>query len=321
MSATPKIVIVCGATASGKTAFSIDLAERLGGEIVGADSLQLYRYLDVGTAKPTPEERARVPHHLIDVLSPDEPFNAALYKRMADHAIAGIIERGRLPIVVGGTGLYLRILVRGIFEAPQPDDELRERLRSELETYGVEYLYKRLQLVDEVLARKVEPHDRNRIMRGLEIYEQTGIALSEHQRAHDFADPDYEALSLGVRIERHDLYERIGDRTRRMIDDGLEAECRALAERGYSTDLKPMESLGYRQMFQYIAGKGSLESTIYDIIKDTKRYAKRQLTWFRKVGDVHWVSEPETKADAIASDVRTFLAGEPPDFAWQTEPP
>ena len=317
----PKIVIICGPTASGKTGFAVELAERLRGEVVGADSLQVYRYLDIGTAKPTTEEQARVPHHLVSVLDPDKPFNAALYKEMADESIAEVLSRGRLPLIVGGTGLYLRVLVRGIFQAPKPDEVLRERLKKELDAYGVEQLFNRLQHVDPELAAKVEPHDRNRIIRGLEIFEQTGIPLSEHQRAHDFDGPSYEALKIGVKTDRQVLYERIAERTGEMIDAGLLGECESLLERGYGPELKPMQSLGYRQICEYLSREKTFEKAKQDITRETKRYAKRQLTWFRKDKEIHWVEQPNDHLDAIAADVRGFLGGEPLRLSWTSDPP
>lgn len=317
----PRIVIICGPTASGKTGFAIELGERIGGEVVGADSLQVYRYLDIGTAKPTAEERARVPHHLVGVLDPDQPFNAALYKEMADEAIGDILARGRVPLVVGGTGLYMRVLVRGIFNAPKPNELLRSRLKKELDAYGVEQLHNRLLQVDPDLAEKVEHHDRNRIIRGLEIFEQTGIPLSEHQRAHDFHGPSYEAMQIGLKIDRPCLYERIAQRTVAMIDAGLLEECKSLLERGFGRDLKPMQSLGYRQICECLAGEKTLEKAIHDIARETKHYAKRQLTWFRKDPDIHWVETPTDHLDSIAADVRRYLGGEPLRLDWTVDTP
>ena len=319
--AAPKIVIICGPTASGKTGFAVELGERVGGEVVGADSLQVYRHLDIGTAKPSPEERARVHHHLVDVLNPDEPFNAALYKEMADECIGDILSRGRVPLVVGGTGLYMRVLIRGIFNAPKPDESLRSRLKQELEAYGVEQLHNRLHQVDPALAEKVEHHDRNRIIRGLEIFEQTGIPLSEHQRAHDFKGPSYDALQIGLRTERGYLYDRITQRTMLMIDAGLLDECKSLLEKGYGRDLKPMQSLGYRQICEFLAGEKTLEKAIHGITRETKRYAKRQLTWFRKDPEIQWVEQPTDHLDLIAADVRRFLGGEPLRLDWRVDPP
>lgn len=198
-SAPPKIIIVGGPTASGKTRFGIDLAKAVRGEIVGADSLQIYRHLDVGTAKPTASEQAEVRHHLVDIRDPDETFNAAIFKELADEAIADILGRNKVPIIIGGTGLYLRILVRGLFEAPDADEALRVQLDQEAETYGIEHLYRRLELVDPELAGKIESHDRSRIMRGLEIFEQTGIPLSQHQKAHDYSANSYHTLKIGLK--------------------------------------------------------------------------------------------------------------------------
>ncbi|MCA9564260.1 MAG: tRNA (adenosine(37)-N6)-dimethylallyltransferase MiaA, partial [Myxococcales bacterium] len=243
----PRCVILCGPTASGKTSLSLALAHAVDGEIVNADSLQVYRGLDIGTAKVSQAERAQVPHHLFDIKNPDEPFNVALYKASADVAIEDILERGKVPIVVGGTGLYLKILVRGIFEVPKASQDLRDRLRAEIEAYGIEQLHRRLQLNDPELAEKIENHDTTRIIRGLEVFEQTGIPLSQHQRAHDFGEASYDYFSVGIKLPRTVLYERIVKRTEAMIDAGLEAEYDRLVEEGYGPDLKPLQSLGYKQ--------------------------------------------------------------------------
>jgi len=320
-STLPKIIVICGPTASGKTELGIALAEAIGGEIVGADSLQVYRHFDIGSAKPTADQRSRVPHHMVDVCDPDESFNAALFKAGADDAISGITSRGRVPIVVGGTGLYLRILVRGIFDAPQPDEDLRIQLRAEMKAYGIEHLYKRLCLVDPSLAEKVEPHDQNRIMRGLEIFEQTGIALSEHQRVHDFGDPSYAVLNIGIKLNRKLLYQRIRMRTETMIKEGLLEEYRALRARGYSPDLKPMMSLGYRQMGDYEAGRNTFEEAVADIVRATKRYAKRQLTWFRKVPNILWWDFVRHDVSSLVADVKRFMSGAELELDWVCDEP
>ncbi|MBN1947654.1 MAG: tRNA (adenosine(37)-N6)-dimethylallyltransferase MiaA [Bradymonadales bacterium] len=317
----PRIVCVCGPTASGKSSFAVSLAERVKAEILCADSLQVYRHLDIGTAKPTPEERRRIAHHLFDIRDPDQPFNAALYKELADSAIAEVQARGHLPLLVGGTGLYLRILVRGIFEAPKPDTELRNRLEQEMKAYGIEYLYRRLQLVDPVWAEKVDGRDRIRIMRGLEIYEQTGIPLSEHQQVHDFGEPSYQALKIGIQVKRQDLYRRIEKRAHLMVSQGLLEEYRDLRKKGFGQDLKPLNSLGYRQMAEYEAGQCTWEQAVANLIRETKRYAKRQMTWFRKEPDIHWVQSPAAKLEAIATDVTRFVARQPLLFDWESHAP
>lgn len=317
----PKIIIIGGPTASGKTRFGIDLAKAVNGEIVGADSLQIYRHLDIGTAKPTASEQAEVRHHLVDIRDPDEKFNAALFKELADEAIADILQRKKVPIVIGGTGLYLRILVRGLFEAPDADEPLRERLNQEAQAYGIEHLYRRLQLVDPELAAKVELRDRSRIMRGLEIFEQTGIPLSQHQKAHDYSANSYLPLKIALTFPRQELYQRIEMRAKLMIEGGLLEEYERLLEMGYSPSLKPLCSLGYRQMGEHLVGRYSFEQAMQEIIKHTKRYAKRQTTWFRKEDDVHWVAMPIDDITPVVADVRRFLPGEPLALNWTSQPP
>jgi tRNA dimethylallyltransferase len=302
----PRVILVVGPTASGKSALALALAEALSGEVVSADSMQVYRGMDIGTAKPTAADRARVPHHLLDVVDPDEPFNAARFKELADRAIGDIAARGRVAVIAGGTGLYLKVLVHGIFPAPPVDEDLRRNLYREAEVYGAPYLYDRLKLVDPEAAARIAPMDLVRIVRALEVYEQTGIPLSEHQLAHSFHGKDYRCLVLGIGHTREALYRRVEERVEWMMRAGLVEEVRGLLARGYAAELKPMQSLGYKQVAEALRGRYGLEEAARKIKRETKRYAKRQLTWFRSDSTVEWLPPP-IDVPALVDRCRAFL--------------
>lgn len=316
----PKILVVAGPTAVGKTSFSLEVAERLGGEIVNYDSVQLYRHLDIGTAKPTEAERARVPHHLFDVLDPDQESNVADYLEMAGEAIADISGRGKLPILVGGTGMYVRILVHGLFEAPPPDEALREEHRAIAEEKGRSFLHDRLAEVDPTLAERVHPNDLVRISRGLEVFAQTGKPLSVHQREHRFKAPNFDALKIALLRPREELYARINERVDLMMEQGLLEEYESLIARGYDRQLKPLQSLGYRQMGEHIFDDVSIDQAVEEMKSQTRRYAKQQIGWFRGEPNIHWALAPLERGGelpkAVLTDVETFLRDEEPDLAW-----
>ncbi len=299
-----KVVAVVGPTGVGKTALGIELAERFSGEIVNFDSVQVYRYLDLGTAKPTPEERARVPHHLIDILEPDEPFNAAAFVERADRVIAEITARGRLPVLVGGTGLYLRALLHGLFPVEVPE-ELRHRLRERLAREGLASLYQELRRRDPRAARRIHPHDRVRVLRALEVCLATGRTFSELAEKHAFRERRYQALKIGLHLPRPELYRRLDERVDRMLARGLLEEVRGLLERGFSPELKPLQAIGYRHMIAYLRGEVSFSEAVRLMKRDTRRYAKRQLTWFRADPEVKWF-HPEDR-EAIFREVERFL--------------
>lgn len=299
----PPIVVVAGPTGIGKTGLALDLAERLGGEIVGADSVQVYRGLDIGTGKVTPEERARVPHHLIDVADPDEDFHARRYQELADAAIADVARRGLRAFVVGGTGLYLRVLLRGLFAAPGPDPEVRARWERLADSRGLAALHGRLRLVDPALAVRVHVQDRVRVIRGLEVFDLTGVPLSQHQRSHAFSGQRYRALVVGLRAERRALYSRIDARVDGMLANGFRDEVAALLAAGYGRELRAMGSIGYAHVSAALAGELPLVEAVRRMKRDTRRYAKRQLTWFAREPGLRWVDAPFDR-DALASLAR-----------------
>ncbi len=302
-----KVVVICGPTGIGKTALSIQLAEWFSGEIVGADSMQIYRYMDIGTAKPTAAERARIPHHMVDVADPDESYDAARFSREARECISRIHDRRKLPFIVGGTGLYIRALLHGLCDASPVDETVRERLRAESLADGGSPLYERLEACDPATARLVHPNDTYRIIRALEIYEATGQPMSVYRQRHRFADDRYHVLKIGLHINREVLYERIDLRVDAMIAQGLLSEVESLIQMGYAPQLKPMQSLGYRHMIDYIAGRADWEKTVWTMKRDTRRYAKRQLTWFRPDTTIHWYG-PDQSA-GVRSLVQRWING------------
>jgi len=300
----PRIVCLVGPTASGKTALAIDLAERLDAEIVSADSRQVYRGMDVGTAKPTAAERARVPHHALDLVEPDELFDAARYRAAALAAIGDVQRRGKQALVVGGTGLYLRALRFGLCPAPPRVPRLRAALQAWAAREGVPALHRRLGLVDPVAAGRIHVNDAVRIVRALEVALATGRRLSDWQRTHGFAEPSVDALVLGIAVDMPALDVRIAARVDAMLATGWLDEVRALVARGYPHDAPVWRTLGYGDMRAVVEGRTDLATARAACVLATRRYAKRQRTWFRHEADVQW---REPNADAIAADAHAFL--------------
>jgi tRNA dimethylallyltransferase len=283
------LVVICGPTASGKTALALELSRQLDLEVVSADSRQVYRGLDIGTAKATAEERGMVPHHLLDVVNPDETFSVADFIRLAAVAVDQIHGRGKLPVVVGGTGLYIKGLTEGLLAAPGGDREIRDDLLALEKGEGEGTLYRRLAEVDPALAEKLSPGDLLRIVRGLEVYAISGRRLSEFQQEHGFADSPYETIKIALAPVREDLYQRINSRVEQMFAEGLLEEVRHLLERGYAPDLKSMQTIGYRESILHIQGRLTRDEAVALIQRDTRHYAKRQLTWFRRDKSIIWV--------------------------------
>jgi len=300
-----RVIVIAGPTCVGKTKLAIRLAEEQGGEIVSADSMQVYRYMDIGTAKPTAEEQRRVTHHLIDVVDPDEDFNAAIYRDMA----AGVIDRlegeGRRIFVVGGTGLYLQALLGGLLQGPGADKDLRARYRDVAERNGTGYLYGLLQEKDAAAARKIHPHDAPRIIRALEYFDTTGASISRERERHGFHEHRYDCLKIGLIIDRSVLYEKIEERTDRMIAAGLVGEVEELLARGYDEETKPMQTMYYRYVMEYIRGKTDMAETVRLLKRDTRRYAKRQMTWFQRDDAMLWHDPGDF--EAVAKAVANYL--------------
>jgi tRNA dimethylallyltransferase len=292
MERKPRIVIILGPTAVGKTELALEIASSLGGEIISADSMQVYRHLDIGTSKPSRRERERVPHHLIDIVDPDGEFNAALFRGLAD-GIIGRLQGEKTVFVVGGTGLYVRALTGGLIEGPGPDGEMRKSYRAGLEREDPAALYERLRELDPRAADRIHPHDTVRIVRALEIAELTGEPISEKQGQHGFREARYDCLKIGLYRDREELYRRIDDRAEQMVDAGLVDETAKILKMGYSEKLKPLQSLGYRYFIQYINDEMTLEEALRSMQRDTRHYARRQMTWFRGDGDILWFHPDE----------------------------
>jgi tRNA dimethylallyltransferase len=299
-----RTVAILGPTCTGKSDLALWLAEETNGEIINADSMQIYKYFDIGTAKPEENTLSRVPHHLTGVVCPDEEFNAAAFQRMADAAIRDVTTRGRVPIIVGGTGLYLRVLFHGLFPV-QSDPDLRARLRRQY-LEEPERMYEELKAVDPEYARAVSARDGIRIVRALEISRLSGQTMSRWQRQHGFREQRYEALMIGLRVERKELYRRIDDRVERMLDRGWVDEVRRLLTAGWDPGLKPFQSIGYREIVLYLKDAFGYEEMVEKIKTATRRYAKRQMTWFSREDAIEWYEYPAL-GDAILQRVRRFL--------------
>lgn len=300
-----KIVVILGPTASGKSALAIELALRFNGEVINADSMQVYRYMDIGTAKPSPEERQRVPHHLIDIVDPDEDYTAADFKRDAEEKIAEITSRGKNVFIAGGTGLYIRALTQGLFEGPGAEKTLRDELKREAEVHGKEALYGRLKRIDPASAASIHPNNLVRVIRAIEVYELSKRPISELQKEHGFRASKYDVMKVGIAKEREALYRDIDARVDMMMRAGLLEETKRLMDAGYSIDLKPMCGLGYKEMSGFLRGEYALVQAVELIKRNTRHYAKRQMTWFRKEAGVKWFTPPEL--NEVTEIVRGFL--------------
>lgn len=289
MSDKTPLLVVLGPTATGKSELALALALRFNGEIVSGDSMQVYQGLDIGTAKLPVAERRGVPHHLLDIIPPEQPFSVADFRRLAAEAIADIAARGRLPLLVGGTGLYIDSLLYPYnFPAAQPaEPQLRRRLQQEYQQLGAEALHQRLVELDEAAAARIHPHDAHRLIRALEVRESSGRKLSDIQREKPPLPP-WQPLLLGLTMPREQLNQRIELRVEAMICAGLFDEVQGLLERGLSRDAVSMQGIGYRQSAAYLCGELSREEAIEQIKRDTRRFAKRQMTWFKRDQDIHW---------------------------------
>ena len=301
------IVVLIGPTAIGKTALSIELAKEFDFEIISMDSMQVYRYMDIGTAKITREEMKNIPHHLIDVVNPDEAFNAGLYEQMALKAIQEIIDRGKKVLITGGTGLYLSALLNGLARQIPTFPEIRAQIETEMEQYGHDVLHEQLTVIDEVTANRVHVNDTQRLIRALEIFRGTGrkwsSIIEEHQLDNRLRFKN--VLKIGLTCEREKLYRQIEKRSKIMLGNGLHKEVTALLEKGYTPELKPMRSIGYMHMIKYIRNEWTESEMFEKLTRDTRRYAKRQYTWFNKVKDLLWFNREQS--DEVNASVLEFL--------------
>jgi tRNA dimethylallyltransferase len=287
-----KLVVIAGPTGSGKKDVALRIGLDLGGEVISADSRKVYKFMDIGTSKPTGETLRKIPWHLIDVVPPDKIFTAADFKSMAEKIIEEIHKRGRIPFVVGGTGLYIRALIDGLFPSPGPSQGIRATLLQKMEEFGLPYLYEELRKVDPEEALRIDPHNPRRIIRALEVYYQTGRPISYLKKFHTNSK-GYRVAMVGITMERRRLYDRIDQRVDRMIDMGLVDEVKEIVHR-YGERVPSMDGVGYRQVIRYLKGEYGLDEAIRLIKRDTRRLAKRQLTWFRKDSRLRWFLPEET---------------------------
>ncbi len=310
------LVALVGPTAIGKSKIGIEIAKALQTEVLTADSCQVYREMDIGTDKPTVSERQGIPHRLIDLVEPDHTFNVGDFRRHALQEISRLHSLGRIPLIVGGTGLYIRGLLRGLCPGPPANWTIRQALTQEATEQGWGFLHEKLQQVDPDLARRLHPHDRPKVLRGLEVYQTLGIPLSSVQQQHQFQEAPFPFLLLGLTMKRQALYRRIDARVEWEIEKGLVEETRKLLERGYSRSLGSMKGLGYRQFSGYLAGEYSYEEAVRLLKRDTRHFAKRQMTWFRKEPDIHWLTIeesdiPHQAAHRLLKKINEFLGAFP----------
>jgi len=284
----PRVGFIVGPTGAGKTAIALAVAERIGAEIVNADSRQVYRLMDIGTAKPSPEELRQVPHHLIDIRNPDEPLDVAEFERLAHAAIAEILSRDRPVLIVGGSGLYLRVLRDGLFQGPAADPVVRARITARSEADGIPAMHALLREIDPEAAARISPNDLIRITRALEVYELTGVPISEHQARHRFSSGRYHSLTIGITRPRELLYEAINQRFDMMIEAGLIEEVRHLLNAGYGCETA-LTTTGYRELAAYLRGEFDLATAIECAKRESRRLAKRQMTWFRADTGITWL--------------------------------
>ena len=306
------LVAIVGPTAIGKSRIGIEIAKILKTEILTADSCQVYREMDIGTDKPSLLERQGVPHRLIDLVLPDQSFNMGDFRRLAKQEISRLHRQGLLPLVVGGTGLYIRGLLRGLCHGPPANWPIRQALRQEATERGWRFLHEKLQKVDPDLAKRLHPNDQPKVLRGLEVYHTLGIPLSKIQHEHRFKETPYPYLLIGLTMDRQNLYRRIETRVEWEIEKGLVQETQSLMQKGYSRNLGSMKGLGYRQFSGYLAGDYSYDEAVRLLKRDTRHFAKRQMTWFRKEPGIHWITLEESEipvqaATRILKKIKGFL--------------
>ena len=287
------LVIIVGPTAVGKTSVSLRLASEISAEIISVDSVQIYKGLDIGSAKPNIKERNKIPHHLIDVANPDEPFDAAHFTRLAWFFIKRIISRGRVPMLVGGTGLYLRALFQGLSPSQGAHPGIRLQLKKMADTFGAGILHDFLTTVDKISAEKIHPNDIFRLIRALEIYISTGISLSQWHKGQKSPLDGFPRLKIGLIRDKQKLYERINQRVDLMMEEGLIYEVKTQLKKGYSPRLNSLQTLGYRHIIAYLTGELSCKEAVRQLKRDTRHYAKRQITWFKSDPGIRWFNPDE----------------------------
>lgn len=303
------LCIIVGPTSIGKSDLAINLAKKHNGEIISADSMQIYKYMNIGTAKVTEEEMKDIPHNMVDIIDPDEGFTVSDFKHMAKKHIKEINSKGRLPIVVGGTGLYINSLVYNLdFAQIPPNEELRMEYEDKIEKFGNEYLHKKLMKIDKSSGEKISIKDKKRIIRALEIYDSTGRTMSEYNKNFRVMNEDYNLLYIALDMDRAKLYERINNRVDIMLEKGLIDEVKSILEMGYNKDLISLKAIGYKEIIMYLENKISLEEAIELIKKASRNYAKRQLTWFRRDNRIKWINIDEyDKTIDICNNISDYI--------------
>jgi tRNA dimethylallyltransferase len=301
----PQILVITGPTAVGKSRLAHRLAMEIGGEIINADSMQVYRYMDIGTAKPTLLQQKELPYHLIDIVEPDFPFDASDFRDRALKIIYDLHERHIPVLVVGGTGLYLRVLLRGLFDCPKPRKEIRDEWKKRAEGQGPDFLWEALKRRDPISAGRIHQRDLYRLVRALEVLELTGRPISDWQQWEGSTSKEFQVLWIGLTLDRAVLYEKINARVEAMVDMGFLEEVQGLLDRGYTSELKPMKSLGYRHLVEVLKGLKELPKALEEIKRDTRHYAKRQWTWLSKEENLNWFSPEEF--DKVYKKVKAFL--------------
>lgn len=309
-----KVVVIVGPTAVGKTKISIEVAKRINGEIISADSMQIYKYMNIGTAKPTAVEMQGIPHHLMDIIEPCEEYSVARYKEMALECIEKIITNDKIPIIVGGTGLYVNSIIENIeFTETVTDWTYREELQKRAERDGIDILYQELRKVDEEASKKINSNDLRRIIRALEVFKFTGKPISYHQKISKLKEPLYDFIIFGLTTERQTLYDRINNRVDKMFEEGLVDEVKSMINMGINMNCTAMQGLGYKETVEYLNGFKSFEEIVEIIKRDTRRYAKRQLTWFRRNNNIKWIEIEQNIEEAVKKlllsldEVLTFM--------------
>jgi len=308
------LVVIVGPTAVGKSRIALEIAKTFGTDILAADSRQVYWGMDIGTDKPTPDQRQEIPHRLIDLVEPNQPFNTGLYRRYAIQAIEDQYRKHQVPLIVGGTGLYVRTLLKGLCKAPPADPVLRASLRRDAQRYGRDHLYAQLVACDPTTAARLHPRDESKVVRALEVHRLSGRPMSEFQQQHGFTERPFSSLMIGLNRTREALYRRIEERIDWQLANGLVDETKQLLAHGYKRDLPAMKGLGYRQVCGYLAGEYDTEEMVRRFKRDTRRFAKRQMTWFRQEPGIHWMiigeSEPlSATTTRVVKLIDAFLTG------------
>lgn len=309
MSELARIIAVIGPTASGKTEIGLKLARKIDGEIVSVDSMQIYRGMDIGTAKPSARMRAEIPHHLIDILNPDQSYNAGLFAEDADRIISQLGKQNKPAILLGGTNLYLKTLIHGLIPVPEISSEIKQEIQRLLQEKGLAHCYRQLQTLDPLSAQKLHPNDISRISRALAVVMETGRSIQAFQEQHRFNQERYRVLLIGARWPRDELYQRINRRVILMAEEGLVEETESLLEQGYSSELPSLKSIGYKQAVAFLNNKISRSDMIADIQQKSRHYAKKQLTWHKNDPDVQWLNG-NLIDETTVTGVRRFLNGE-----------